>query len=260
MTTSRPTSHNDVGDTAGRTALSNAQGLSAGHRIPVPPRERKPALAALAVLLILGGALASAYLVVVSGQRTPVIRVARQVAAGQKVPLSALEEVQVSGADGLDCIPWKDRGQVAATYTTVTLVKGSLLTNNMISRSPVAARGSVVVGLALKPGQLPASGLSAGDRVALYAVAGQGSGGPAAGTVLSSAATVSTVTAAGQNDVQSDQVQVSVAVPAGDAPQVTSAAAAGTVAVALLPPGEQAPQTRPKLNIPSPNSTTPGGH
>jgi hypothetical protein len=235
-----------VADTSGRPSLA----VAAGHRIPVPPRERKPAMAALAVLLIVGGALVSAYLVMASGQRVPVIRVARPVAAGQQIPAAALEEVQVSATGGLDYIPWRDRAKVTRTYATVTLVKGSLLTNGMINTAASAAKGTVVVGLALKPGQLPAGGLHPGDRVAVYAVAVQGQTGIQAGAVLAPAAMVYDVAEPGQKDVQSDQVQVSVTVPTDEAPLVTQAASAGAVAVAVLAPGEQASGKRARAASP----------
>jgi hypothetical protein len=244
-------------DTAGRPSL----GTAAGQRIPVPRRERKPAMAALAVLLIVGGALISAYLVMASGQRVPVVGVAQPVAAGQQIPASALQEVEVSASGGLDYIPWADRGKVTQTFATVTLVKGALLTNGMISSDSSVAKGTVVVGLALKPGQLPAGGLQAGDRVALYAVASQnGSGGTQTGTLLAAAATVYDVEQPGANDVQSDQVSVSVSVPAGEAPAVTQASSSGAVAVALLPAGEQAPQTpkQPKPRQQTTPSQSPG--
>ncbi|MEV5746742.1 hypothetical protein AB0L00_02900 [Actinoallomurus sp. NPDC052308] len=256
MTTS--SDRKSVADTSGRPSLA----VAAGHRIPVPPRERKPAMAALAVLLIVGGALVSAYLVMASGQRVPVIRIAKPVAAGQRIPASALEEVQVSATGGLDYIPWRDRVKVTQTYATVTLVSGSLLTNGMISTAASAAKGTVVVGLALKPGQLPAGGLHPGDRVAVYAVAVQGQTGIAAGAVLAPAAMVYDVAEPGQNDVQSDQVQVSVTVPTDEAPLVTQAASAGAVAVAVLAPGEQASgkraraATAPAAVPPTPQQST----
>jgi hypothetical protein len=59
------------------------------------------------------------------------------------------------------------------------------------------------------------------------------------------------VAQAGQNDVQSDQVQVSVTVPIDQAPQVTQAASAGGVAVALLSAGEQARGTPSKQRPPA---------
>src|SRR5262249_4892378 len=153
-----------------------------------------------------------------------VIRIAQPVAAGQKIPASALAEVQISSAGDLDYIPWGDRAKVTETYATVTLVKGALLTNGMISTDSSMAKGTVVVGLALKPGQMPAGGLHPGDRVALYAVGTQnGQGGPQSGAVLARQATVYDVAQPGQNDVQTDTVSVSVNVPVADAPQVTQA-------------------------------------
>ena len=47
----------------------------AGRRLPSAPRERKPALAALAVLLIVGCALGTGLLVVQSGKRVAAIEV-----------------------------------------------------------------------------------------------------------------------------------------------------------------------------------------
>lgn len=251
MTTS--SDRKTVADTSGRPTL----GAATGQRIPVPRRERKPAMAALAVLLIVGGALVSAYLVMASGQRVPVIGVAQPVAAGQRIPASALQQVQVSASGDLDYIPWDDRGKVTQTFATVTLVKGALLTNGMISTDSSIAKGTVVVGLALKPGQLPAGGLQPGDRVALYAVAAQGgSSGAQTGTVLAPAATVYDVVRPGQNDIQSDTITVSVSVPVGQAPAVTQASSAGAVAVALLPAGEEAPQTAKQPGKqPKPEST-----
>ena len=243
MTTS--SDRKSVADTSGRPSL----GAAAGQRIPVPRRERKPAMAALAVLLIVGGALVSAYLVMASSQRVPVIGVSQPVAAGQQIPASALQEVQVSASGNLDYIPWGDRGKVTQTFATVTLVKGALLTNGMISTDSSVAKGTVVVGLALKPGQLPAGGLQPGDRVALYAVASQGGqSGAESGSVLAPVATVYDVVRPGANDVQSDQITVSVTVPVGQAPAVTQASSAGAVAVALLPAGEKAPQTPAQPN------------
>ncbi|MFC5747048.1 hypothetical protein [Actinomadura rugatobispora] len=222
------------GDGLGRSGL----GASGGQRLPVAPRERKPALAALAVLLILGGALTSAYLVMASGQRVSAIRVAQPVAAGQRIPLSALEEVQVSDTGADYYINWTERAAVARAYAAVPLVQGALLTNRMVSRTDDAAKGRVVLGLALKPGQFPSRGLETGKRVSLYAVGGGTGGGPRAGTVLSADAIVVGVSQGGDSGrLRGDQTTVDVAVPPNEAPAVTQAASAGSVAVALIPEG-----------------------
>ncbi|WP_067454222.1 hypothetical protein [Actinomadura macra] len=216
----------------GRSGL----GTSGGQRLPTSPRERKPALAALAVLLILGGALASAYLVMASGQRVSAIRIAQPVAAGQRIPAGALEEVQV-GDTGIQYINWTERQNVGKYYAAVPLVKGALLTNSMISRADDAAKGRLVVGLALKPGQFPADGVDVGKRVTLYAVGGGTGGGPRAGTVLSADAIVIGMGRGGSGRLRSDQTTVDVAVLPADAPLLTQAASAGSVALALVPDG-----------------------
>ncbi|GAA3981732.1 hypothetical protein GCM10023085_75060 [Actinomadura viridis] len=246
----------------GRSGL----GASGGQRLPSAPRERKPALAALAVLLILGGALTSAYLVMASGQRVAAIRIAQPVAAGQRIPLSALEEVQVSDTGADYYINWTARGDVARAYAAVPLVQGALLTNQMVSRTDDAAKGRLVVGLALKPGQFPSRGLQTGKRVSLYAVGGGNGGGPRAGTVLSADAIVVGVSHGGDRQrLRGDQTTVDVAVPPGEAPQVTQAASAGSIAIALIPDGTrvqggqpQQPATGPERRTPQDGSPVPG--
>jgi hypothetical protein len=204
----------------------------------VPPRERKPALAALAVLLILCGALASAYLVMASGKRVSAIQINQPVAAGQQIPVSALEEVQI-GNTGISYISWSERLKVAQAFASVPLVKGALLTNGMLNSTAAAIQGRLIVGLALKSGQLPASGLRVGDHVSLYAVGGN-STSVKPGTVLSDDAIVSYTASGGGTDSRSSSSgtsSVSVAIPPEQAPLVTQAASTGSVAVALLPSG-----------------------
>src|SRR5262245_60879416 len=82
-----------------------------GERLPARPRERKPALAALAVLLILGGALASMSLVLRSSETVAAIGVAQPVPRGQRIPLQALREVQVART-GVAYVPWSQRTAV----------------------------------------------------------------------------------------------------------------------------------------------------
>jgi hypothetical protein len=243
-----------------RTGLGGATGQ---QRLPVPPRERKPALAALAVLLILCGALASAYLVTASGQRVSAIQVDQPVAAGQQIPPGALQEVQI-GNTGIGYISWSERSKVVEAYAAVPLVPGSLLTNGMLSTSNSATEGRVIVGLSLKNGQLPASGLRTGDHVSLYSVGGSTSS-IKPGTVLSDDAIVSYAGGNGGQGNQSssssssDGSSVSVAIPPDQAPLVTQAASAGAVAVALLPAGVKVDRTAvPPASQPAvPDRTTP---
>ena len=73
----------------------------ASRRPPRVVRERKPALAALALLLIAGGALGAAYLVVQNAHRVAAIEVTQPLGPGQQIPVSALREVDIApGAVG----------------------------------------------------------------------------------------------------------------------------------------------------------------
>lgn len=241
---------------AGGGLGSTGLGTAGGQRLPSAPRERRPALAALAVLLVLGGALASAYLVMASGQRVSAIRIAQPVAAGQRIPMSALQEVQV-GDTGIEYIAWSERAKVAQTYAAVPLVRGALLTNSMVSRTNGAAQGRMIVGLSLKPGQFPAKGLESGKHVGLYAVSG-GNGGAATrtGTVLAPDAIVIGVSSGGSGRLGSDGVSLDIAVPPSQVAAVTQAASNGLVAVALIPDGTQTAAGGGDVP-PSPNGVTP---
>src|SRR5690606_37185275 len=146
------------------------------RRLPAAPRERKPALAALAVLLILGGALITVTLVLRSGDRVSAIEVGRRIGAGQPIPVNALREVQVAD-DGVRYIRWSDREKVAAYYAAVDLVPGTLLNEGMLAEKSSELRpGKAVVGLSLKPGQMP-PGLKVGNRVQVIYVPGDDSDG-----------------------------------------------------------------------------------
>jgi len=238
----------DRGMSGGQTASPNPAsgwgaprqggGRQGGDRLPARPRERKPALAALAVLLILGGALASLSLVLRSGETVAAIGIARPVARGERIPLGAMRQVQVA-RNGVDYVPWEQRGQVARYFAAVPLVPKSLLAHAQVSVSQGAARGQVVVGLALKPGQLPAGQLHPGDTVRVYSViasaAAQNSGTTSQSKLLVQAARIYSVRAGSEATVGESTVQMSITVADEEAGPVTQAAANGNVALVLVP-------------------------
>ena len=141
----------------------------AGRRLPSAPRERKPALAALAVLLIIGGALGAGFLVIQSGKRVAAIEISQQIGAGQRIPLSAMQQVQIAAGSGLAYVPWDQAAQVARFYAVSTIPPGTLLTNEMVATTSTSVAGKALLGLALKDGQLP-HGLQDGDHVDIYQV------------------------------------------------------------------------------------------
>ncbi|WP_188191155.1 hypothetical protein [Nonomuraea sp. SYSU D8015] len=217
--------------TSEKPAVNTAAGLSgpASRKLPVPPRERKPALAALAVLLILGGALATTLLVLNSGDRVSAIRVTQQIGAGQKFPADALEEVKIADT-GIDFVSWSQRQQVVNSFAAVTILPGTLLTNQMgVKASSELGEGKATVGLALKPGQMPA-GIQQGDRVQVIFVPSRSSQGQS--RVLAQSALVF---AAGDRSRSGNSGQITVVVDSSAAPEIVAFASTGEIAVAELP-------------------------
>ncbi len=218
----------------------------AARRLPRARRERKPALAALALLLIVGGALSAGLLVIQSGRRVAAIEIAQQLGAGQQIPLAAMRRVRVASGTGLAYVPWAEASQVARYYAATTIPPGTLLTSAMVAPAGGVTAGRDVLGLALKDGQWPDQ-LKAGDQVGIYAVTGQsgaGAGCPGrGGTALASDAVVIEVLPATGGTLaatpQGGTVDVTVAVNPAAVGAVACNAAAGNVAVAVLPPGGQ---------------------
>ncbi|MBB2909628.1 hypothetical protein FHS43_000874 [Streptosporangium becharense] len=203
----------------------------ASRKLPVPPRERKPALAALAVLLILGGALATTLLVLRSGDRVSAIAVSQQIGAGQRFTEAMLREVQIADT-GIDYVAWADRAKVAENFARVTLIPGTLLTREMVvSSSRELGPGKAQVGLALKPGQSPGT-LERGDRVQVIYVPSKGGSANEEGRVLAQSALVHQVGTSGRGGASG---LVTVIVDSSVSPTIVAYASSGEIALAELP-------------------------
>ena len=199
-------------------------------RLPSAPRERKPLLAALAVLLIIGGALASVLLVIRSSNLVSVVGIQAGVAAGAPIPASALTEVQVASNPAIDYVRWDQRELVIRLYAATDLVEGSLLVGKMVTPTRPAS-GQLYAGVALKPGQYPER-LQAGDRVNVYFVDTEAQGGiPKPVQLLAENARV--VGVGGESS--SGTTGLTISVLKADAGNVAFAASAGKLALVLVP-------------------------
>lgn len=209
----------------------------AARKLPGPPRERKPLLAALAVLLIVLGAGAAALIVTKSDHRVGAIEISRQVARGQQFSVADMREVQIASGDGINYVSWDQAAQVARYFAATTIPAGTVLTPSMADTYDALPAGKAILGLALKDGQLP-SGLAPGDHVNIYessdsteACPGQpGSTLSHNAVVLSSPRATTTAGASGMTDVK-------VALSPSDAGAVACSAANGLVGIAVLPSG-----------------------
>src|ERR1700761_7200569 len=225
-----------------RGTLSRSAGLSAdqapwadpaapgGRRLPSAPRERKPALFALAILLVALGAGAAGLLVIRAGAKVEAIEIVQQVNQNVQLPATSLEEVGISAGSGVSYVPWSEAAQVEKYFAATTIPAGTLLTENMVSTTSGLATNEDIVGLSLKAGQMPAT-LQPGDKVEAFAV------GTActvnAGQIVAQQAQVTQVS--GDVTGSGDTATVMVGVVADDAGPLTCLASNGDVGLALLP-------------------------
>lgn len=156
-------------------------------------RPRSRSLLVLAALLVLGFALATAYLVTRAGDEVSVLSVGTPISKGHVIERADLVSVAVSGIDG--AVPVEATDDVVGKTATVDLVEGQVLTEDMVTSTPTPATGQSTVGLALDPTRVPSSGLDPGDIVDVIAVpntetSGGGRATLANPTVLARAATV----------------------------------------------------------------------
>jgi hypothetical protein len=239
--------------------------MPAGRRLPTAPRERKPVLAALAVLLILGGALGAGYLVTKSSKQVQAIEITRQIGAGQRIPLSAMQQVPVPAGTQVGYVAWVYASQVTRYYAAVTIPPGTLLNKSMVATTNRSTAGRAIIGLALKDGQLP-RGLQAGDHVDIFFVQNstQVNGCPGTpGSLLSGNAIVLGITAPSVT-AGSQDADVQVAVSPADAGAVACAAANGIAGLSVRPPGARTGAGtgaggQPDQGGPGSGGTAPGG-
>jgi len=216
--------------------------------MPSAPRERKPALAALAVLLVALGAVAAGYLVINAGHRVGAVEITQQVGQGQRIPASAIREVEIASNSGINYVAWQYANRVAGVYAAVQIPAGTLLTSAMTTATSNLAQGKVQVGLSLKPGQAPANlligqsveafgvGTGSGCGAAAAGGTGGGNGGNGSGSGSGSAITTGVIASVvGSTASNGSTAAVTLAVPDADAGVLACYASAGDVAIALTP-------------------------
>ncbi|MET7390203.1 hypothetical protein ACFYPT_37520 [Streptomyces sp. NPDC005529] len=233
-----------------RTGAGNNRSASSAHpvmgdRLPTPPRERKPALAALAVLLILVGALGATMLVLRAGDRVEVVKVTSDIQAGDSVG-NHVVSVMVADDAGINYVKWNQVGALKKLKAKSTIYTGTLVIGEMFSNGATVPDGKASVGVSLKEGQYPAD-IKTGDTVAVYRVgddtsssrgssasAGSSSSGADDSPIVEKAKVLSVKTSSDAT-ISSTNLPVTLIVDIGDAAAVAQASSAGKVALVLVP-------------------------
>jgi SAF domain len=213
-------------------------------RVGPPPRQRKPALIVVGVLMVLVFAALNAALYLRADQRSEVIAVVRPVPAGRTIVVEDLKRVRITPDPNLRTIPVSAAAAVVGQVAAANLVPGTLLTYDQIGSSRIPGEGQAIAGLDLKGAQmpLPADQLQPGTQVRLVTTPGAGSSPSTgaddrAGEILVQQAEVFSVTVSDTTD----SIHVAVVVRQAMLPAVLRAAAAGQVGIAVLPAGSSAP-------------------
>ncbi len=211
-------------------------GLPRAPLLPGPRRRRRPALLALAAAMVVLGALGAAYLATSLGQTSAVIAVAREVPQGQTITAADLVEARVSPDPALTPIPFGDRDQVIGLLAATTLTQGSLLTAEAVTAERLPPPGQHLVGVGVSAMQLPTTALRPGDQVLLVPVAEDTAPSTTPDTTAGAAPPEVPATVVGAGSPAPDGLRViDVLVEAAEGPEVAARAAAGRIAIVLVP-------------------------
>jgi hypothetical protein len=216
-----------------RTEADQAGFTVPGFAGPAPSLRRSRNLpgAVLGALLVVVCALVVATLASSSNHRTPVLVVVKPVAAGTPIRAGDLRAAGVAADSTVRAIRASQAATIVGRIAADNLVPGALLVSSELATGPGVAKGTTIVGLALKPGFLPANLAPQDNVTVLDTPTGSGSSA-AAGSAGVLAGGVPVYSVGPAPDGQA--TLVSVEVPAANAPAVAEANAQGDVSLVLV--------------------------
>jgi SAF domain len=199
------------------------------------PRRRRWGMLALGVVLVAICAVVAYLLVVTSGVSRPYLAVTHKISFGATIRDGDLTVVHVNRAAGLKPIPANQRGQVVGKYAAADLFPGTLLTRDQLTDRVIPAPGQQLVGIELKPAQVPARTLRPGDSVLLVVVPPSNlAGAPDPQTSGSRVPATINATVAGTAPPEANgNVRVDVAVSRADGPAIAAMASAGRIVIVV---------------------------
>ena len=180
-------------------------------------------LAALAVLLIVGGALLAGLLANQMDQRVQVLAAGDTIQAGEVITKEDLMSASVS-SDLRTLIRADQIDQVVGRTARVEVSKGQLLDISQIATTPMPGGDKQVVGISVASGRFPAGGLGSGDVVNVVDVGTQS-------VFVDDAQVLKAVPSSGTDNDWTSGAVVSLIVDKKDAAKLASASANGTIAV-----------------------------
>ncbi|WP_299519472.1 SAF domain-containing protein [uncultured Serinicoccus sp.] len=211
------------------TATSGAN----ASRLPARSRDKRPALALLALLLVLVGALGSALLVYRTGNRVQVLVASQTIQQGAQVTEDDFNVTEIAFEEGAQVVSAESLPQFVGSQAVSTIPQGSLVSGQMFTPSELAEPGVQQVGVVVASPGRPADAMRAGDIVRVFATAPESA--VAAAEDAEQLVEAAKVVAVGPVVDTSDTIHVTLLLPEDAAPAVVAASATGTVALSLLP-------------------------
>lgn len=227
-----------------RSKRSGGSAVAAAPPKPVPvapvvrqasaPRQWSPKALIGAVLLVLLGGLVVMVALPAYANRVDVVVLARPVSAGHVLVADDLRTAKVAAGPDVSVVRAVSQGMVLGKMARSDLSAGVLLSPSLVADGNGLVAGQALVGLALKTGQLPATGASAGQKVSIVGTPGTVTGptSPLAGAAFSGV-----VVSTGVKDPATGVTVLDVRVRQADAASVARLASTGNLAVLVLPSG-----------------------
>ena len=214
--------------------------VEAPSRLRPRPRRIRVPLAILGLLLVVACALGFGSILTQVGQQHQVLVLAHPVDVGDDITASDLGLATVStGTSGIAFITASNESTVIGRPAAVAMPAGAPLIAADLGSIPPPA-GQAVVAVLIKPGDAPPS-LAPGAAVwvVITTPETQTTGLSPSASPVAIAPVSATVTAVGtpSDSAITQGVIVSLSLPTSDVQTVTTAAAAGNVSLALVPPG-----------------------
>lgn len=199
----------------------------------VKQRHRRPGLIALSIALIAVGGLSGAVLYTTSGQRTAVLVVTRDIPVGTKIAKADLGEASVALDPAVQSVKASQASGLVGQRAAVDLRAGSLLTPTQVTDKSLVGPGEQLVGVSLKPSQIPATRLAPGQKVLVVSTPDLDAAATTQETGLERKpkTQAATVVAVGNSAAGTGNVVVDVAVPVADGPALAARVATGDVAL-----------------------------
>jgi hypothetical protein len=188
------------------------------------------------VLVVVGCALAFAVMSLNAGGGEQVLAMSRAVPAGHVLATGDLTVVRVSAPGSVHLVPAAGRFGVVGRPVAVPLAARVLLTRDALGDSALPAAGQAVIGVAVKPGRYPPR-LSPGAHVQAYTVPAQSAVRVPQQSADQVALPIGEATVLGiDQGPEGGDVVIELQLSRDDVPQMTAAAAGGTIALALIAP------------------------